>query len=191
MLQQYDRDATRAAILYVAQRVAEPTFHKIGKVLYFADRNHLEQYGRLMFGDTYNAFKHGPLPSNAYRELSQVRERRVSSEEAGFHVTMQLVRGSPKPAPVVVPEQQPDLDELSRAALACLDASIEKYGHRTFDELVTLSHDAAWHQAWNNRMNEAPPMPIETLVYPSEHRELLLEYIRDPLPGEAPEAPRG
>ena len=36
------------AILYIGQNVEEPTFHRISKVMYFADKNHLEKYGRFI-----------------------------------------------------------------------------------------------------------------------------------------------
>ena len=189
MLQKFDHEAARAAVLYVAQRVAEPTFHKIGKVFYFADRQHLETYGRLMFGESYTAFEFGPLPLSVYEELKAVREQRLSPEEVGYHIAMQMVRGSPRPAPVVQPMQAPDLDELSVAMIRSLDASIERYGTKTFDELVTLSHDDAWSKAWSSRVNDAPPMPLETLVAASDHATLLLEYLRDPIPGAEEQGP--
>ena len=53
--------AALAAVLYVAHRLPHSTLHTLSKVLYFADRKHLERYGRFIFGDTYIAMKFGPV----------------------------------------------------------------------------------------------------------------------------------
>jgi uncharacterized phage-associated protein len=69
----YDPKAALSAVLYVASRIPDPTFHKVATVLYFADRKHLERYGRLIFGDSYVATKHGPVPSGVYDLLKSAR----------------------------------------------------------------------------------------------------------------------
>lgn len=38
---------------------------KLMKLLWLADRVHLNKYGRLILKDSYNALPHGPVPSNA------------------------------------------------------------------------------------------------------------------------------
>jgi uncharacterized phage-associated protein len=40
--------------------------------MYFADRKHLEKYGRFICGDSYVAMKHGPVPSEIYDILKAV-----------------------------------------------------------------------------------------------------------------------
>jgi len=61
------------AILYIAQNVKQPTFHSISKMMYFADKVHLEKYGRFICGDNYVAMKHGPVPSGTYDILKVAR----------------------------------------------------------------------------------------------------------------------
>ena len=36
------------AVLYIAERLRRSDFHKIFKILYFSDREHLMEYGRLI-----------------------------------------------------------------------------------------------------------------------------------------------
>ncbi|VXD20803.1 hypothetical protein PL8927_70018 [Planktothrix serta PCC 8927] len=38
-------------ILKLLENKAQPTLHRVSKVLYFADKEHLEKYGRFIFGD--------------------------------------------------------------------------------------------------------------------------------------------
>ncbi|HAG84687.1 MAG TPA: hypothetical protein DCL61_26935, partial [Cyanobacteria bacterium UBA12227] len=67
------------AILYIIQNGAKPTFHHISKVIYFADKEHLQKYGRLIFGDHYVAMKHGPVPSEIYEILKVTRGDKLLS----------------------------------------------------------------------------------------------------------------
>jgi hypothetical protein len=41
-------------------------FHTVLKVLFFADVNHLNNYGRPIVGDDYVALPHGPVPQTTY-----------------------------------------------------------------------------------------------------------------------------
>ena len=43
------------------------------KAIYLADKEHLQKYGRQMFGDRYIAMKLGPVPSLAYDIVKSVR----------------------------------------------------------------------------------------------------------------------
>ena len=54
------------AVLYIVERLKRKDFHKIFKLLYFSDREHLNVYGRTITGDTYIAMADGPVPSNVY-----------------------------------------------------------------------------------------------------------------------------
>ena len=60
-------------ILYIAERLEEPGFHNTFKMMYFADKHHLEKYGRLIFHDSYIAMKDGPVPSEAYDLAKAIR----------------------------------------------------------------------------------------------------------------------
>ena len=70
---QFDKVKTLNALLYVANRVQRKDFHKIFKVIYFADRQHLADWGRPITGDTYIAMDAGPVPSRLYDMLKIVR----------------------------------------------------------------------------------------------------------------------
>ena len=48
----FNSEKSLQAVLYIANRVERKDFHKIFKVLYFADREHLIKYGRPITGDT-------------------------------------------------------------------------------------------------------------------------------------------
>lgn len=169
----YNPNAALSAVLYVASGVAEPTFHKVAKVLYFADRKHLERYGRLIFGDIYVAMKNGPVPSRVYDLLKAARAGTL--ENPTLEITQRTVDGWN--APVVKALAEPDLDELSESDLLCLDEAIAEYGNKSFAELTRLSHDAAWKSADENDF-----ISVEALAKSLQNPEALLEQIWNPHP---------
>ena len=70
---QFDKTKALNALLYVANRVQRKDFHKIFKIVYFADRQHLAEWGRPITGDTYIAMDAGPVPSRMYDMMKIVR----------------------------------------------------------------------------------------------------------------------
>ena len=60
-----DSEKAEEVLSYVAVRCND-TYHAL-KIIYFADRDHLSKYGRLIYGDSYIAFKSGPVPYWARR----------------------------------------------------------------------------------------------------------------------------
>jgi uncharacterized phage-associated protein len=69
----FDPEKALNLVLYVAGEVPQATFHTISKVIYFADKLHLQRYGRLICGDSYVAMKHGLVPSEIYDMMKDVR----------------------------------------------------------------------------------------------------------------------
>ena len=70
---QFDKTKALNALLYVANRIQRKDFHKIFKIIYFAERQHLADWGRPITGDTYIAMEAGPVPSRIYAMLKMVR----------------------------------------------------------------------------------------------------------------------
>jgi uncharacterized phage-associated protein len=54
------------AILLLAEKKPGITFHTLLKVLYYADKKHLNKYGRPVIGDGYCALEFGPVGSFVY-----------------------------------------------------------------------------------------------------------------------------
>lgn len=173
----FDQEQARAAILYTASKVAQPSFHKLSKLFYFADRLHLERFGLLMFGDEYWALRYGPVPMQVYRLMTDVRNNIQLQTDMGFAVEEIYLAGRSKPVPVIRPLEAPDLDELSDAILECLDESIALYADKSFDELTELSHDSAWQSVESDEV-----MHIELIAKTLPNAAQVLEHLSDPYP---------
>jgi uncharacterized phage-associated protein len=160
----FDPDKALEAILYLAMRVPDPTFHRISKLMYFADKAHLANYGRLIFGDSYVAMKHGPVPSEVYDILKAVRGDGLSSYLEAARQAF-CVDANKQVIPL--------LDVFSASDLECMDEAIRAYGHLSFKELTTQSHDAAWEA-----VDENDVMDVEQIIATLPDGPALLAHLR-------------
>ena len=131
---------TKAAILYVIENLGEPDIHKVFKILYFADKEHLANYGRPITGDVYIAMKHGPVPSFIYDVIKARRGDGCYSEDFkeifnAIDIISQYT---------VSAKEKSDLEELSKSDLDCLLKAIKENESINFSELTEKSHDKAW-----------------------------------------------
>ena len=136
---QFDKTKTLNALLYVANRVKRTDFHKIFKVIYFADRQHLADWGRPITGDTYIAMDAGPVPSRLYDMLKIVRGDSYLPDTEGLSRFFQIENWM-----YVKPLQDADSNELSPNEQEALSNAIEKYASLSYDEIKEKSHDVAW-----------------------------------------------
>lgn len=151
-------------LLYIAARVKNPTFHTVFKIMYFADKRHLGQYGRFISGDSYIAMEFGPVPSTAYDMVKEAREYAMPDG-----ITVDGYR--------IVPTRDSNIEVFSESDTECLDWAIEEYGHKTFGELTDASHDSAWIQTAENG-----EMTIESIVATLEDADVLMAYLQDQHP---------
>ena len=177
---EFDIEKAVEAILYIVEKGAKPTFHHISKIFYFADKKHLEDYGRLICGDNYVAMKHGPVPSSIYDILKFARENFDSDYYQDETIQKLKEAISVTGRYIVQNERKPNLDYFSESDLECLDYAIENYGQMEFNDLTKISHDSSWKKA-----NENDIIELEDIISTFENSEELLEYLNDPHPGVA------
>ncbi|MEP6889480.1 MAG: Panacea domain-containing protein [Nitrospirota bacterium] len=163
----FDPEKALNAILWIARRIPCPTFHSISKLLYFADRLHLERYGRLITGDSYVAMKHGPVPSGAYDIMKAVRGDGTCAREEEAREAF-AVDGHYD----VVPRRAANDSLFSESDRECLEEAIQQYGSLSFQELTDRSHDAAWHSA-----DENDSIELEQIIATLPDGASLLEHL--------------
>jgi hypothetical protein len=171
----YDRAAAITAILYIAKKVAKADFHRLMKLFYYADKMHLERYGRFIFNDQYKAHLKGPMALVTYNLLDAVRDNDGVVADGSFRI--EETPGAN--IPFVVALKEPNLDFLSESEVECLDEVIALHGHKPFQVLTRESHDAAWH-AGQSKPDWA--MSIEDIARTTSDPAGLLAYLADPYP---------
>ncbi|MDI6050922.1 Panacea domain-containing protein [Flavobacterium sp. XS2P24] len=142
---QFDEDRTVNAVLYITSKLSRKDFHKIFKILFFADREHLLKYGRTITGDNYIAMNDGPVPSNLYDIFKSVRGNGFFKDKGHFSKYFSVVEGC-----LLKENVEPNFNKLSKTDLDQLNISLEKYGNMPWNEIRELSHGQAWINTVNN-----------------------------------------
>ena len=157
------------AIVYIATKAPSATMHSTSKILYFADKAHLRQYGRLICGDEYVAMRNGPVPSSIY-DIFKIAGGRKSFDESRQQLILSAF--SIKNEYEIKPLRETNADYLSASEIECIDSAINEYGGFSFDALSNISHDAAWESADRNNV-----MSLESIVKTLPNSEEVLEHI--------------
>jgi len=143
----FNEDKTINAVLYIVRKLRRKDFHKIFKILYFSDREHLNEFGRTITGDRYIAMPDGPLPTNLYDIFKAVRGDGYFKENGKkFAMFFSVIDWD-----IVISNKEPDLRKLSKTDLKHLDKSLELYGEMSWDEIREKSHDYAWRNTASNK----------------------------------------
>lgn len=165
-----DIDKSLQATLYVLKATGgKCDFHKIFKVLYFADQKHLAKYGRPITGDNYVAMKNGPVPSNIYDILKSIRTETIFSAYTKQYLPFFDVRGNH----FVFAKQEPDLEYLSETDIECLNEAISENKDLDFGQLTEKSHDPAYNQAIKDDY-----IPLLEIAKVGGANEAMLKYIQ-------------
>lgn len=165
----FKKEKALNAVLYVTHRLKRKDFHKIFKVLYFADRNHISDYGRSITGDTYIAMPDGPVPSNLYDIFKSVRGDGFFKDSGTFSTYFSISGWD-----VVKPEMEPNLKKLSHTDISYLDSSIAEYGDLGWEEVREKSHDYAWANTVPNN-----PISLENLIKETGNDPSYYEYLKE------------
>ena len=143
-------------------------FH-VSKVLYYADKEHLNLYGRPVLGDIYIRMEFGPVPSKTYDlikkenlELSVLKKFREAVDVRGGFRHLHPLR-------------EPNMEMFSRTDIVCLRNALKKYGTRDFGVLSRISHSET---AWTNAP-ENGPIDYELMIEPSPNQEEIIQNLKE------------
>lgn len=166
-------------LIYISQRLKQPTIHEVLKIQYFADKLHVQDYGFMPSGDDYVAMKFGPVGSTTYDIIKAARGE-ITNYNKEF---LPLVKDSikVKTDDTVVALRPPETDYLSMAQMRCIDDAIEQYGNMPFDERTEISHDNAWTAAWDKAKagkKLQSPMHNKEIINTLPNAQDIFEHIR-------------
>lgn len=154
-------------LLYIAEKI--PDVYAALKVLYFADKEHLSRYGRLICGDRYAALPYGAVPSGTYDLIKDAR---------GDHprqIDPAILEAFTVDGNRIIARRQANRDLLSISDMECLDAGLQYYGRRSFRQVLRLSHREAPYS--DDDLEEGNFIRFEAIVRRLPQGEELLEYL--------------
>lgn len=168
---QFNEKKAIAALLYILEKVGKADFHKIFKLIYFAEQKHLAEFGRPITGDNYIAMRYGPVPSIVYDILEAVKkDYGYCIDPAKFNAFF-VIEAVGK-IYFVEGKVKANLDFLSQSELVCLSRSIEENKDLNFDALTRKSHDFAWENTSGDQ-----EMSMLDIAYAVGANDEMLKYI--------------
>lgn len=117
--------------------------HKLCKILYFADKKHLLKWGDTLTDGNYNAYQFGPVPTLTY-ELIKALDMNGSLIGFKEDVEQYFIKNGKNTLKAV---KKSDKEDLSEAAIECIDEAVTEFGNLSFDDITEKSHDIAWEKA--------------------------------------------
>ncbi|MBF0140056.1 MAG: SocA family protein [Magnetococcales bacterium] len=171
-----NQDKIVEAIVWIAQQRPGIGFHAILKLLFFADKYHLNRYERPVIGDQYIAMQYGPVASATYDIL---KGDALAMESISASVLPFVVEYRGKPS--VHALREPDLDFFSESDIEALEWSNTSFGSLGFAQLTDLSHnDRSYQSAVDRDLNS--PMLYEEMLDDSEYYHNTIQYLRENAP---------
>jgi hypothetical protein len=138
---------TLEVILWLASELPGIDIYHVVKAAFYADKQHLNAYGRPIAGDDYIADQYGPLGDVVYGLLKGDPLERIALGGNGdlpFTIEGRFQ---------VCAQRGPNLRRLSESEIGALRVGLDFVRDKTFDELVEISHqDPAYIAAEGGRM---------------------------------------
>ena len=172
----FQREKAVEMVLYLAQRIDDPTVMKICKLMYFADKHHLDQWGQFLCGDDYVAMEHGPVPTDVYDMLKKAQVK--GSED--FEIYLKKEPYQKKPQPHIKPLREENMDMISEAARQSLDWVLCEYGAMRIGRLYEIAHEEeAWQKAWDDESTKKRfDMPLLSIASSLSDSETLIAHLQ-------------
>lgn len=153
-------------VLYILEKTGGVDIYHLLKILYFAEKKHLCEWGSRITEVPFIAYQYGPVPEEIYKS--------VRSGEG-----MPICYAGDDAPTIIVGTRKADKDYLSGTDMACLDESISENVNLTFNQLLSKSHDSAWQKAWETSSKSMDTLSIaqasgadeDTLAYIAEQLE--------------------
>lgn len=172
----FDWEKAIQAIDYIASLRPGMTQYYIGKIMFFADREHLVDYGRPITGDRYVAMEHGPVPS-AIRDLLKTDSGYPDQILDELFARVEIKADGNKQH--VFSKNAGEFPRLSGSDKEYLKTSLQKYGNMSFTQLKRISHkDPAYEAAWE-KSGAANEIDIELWFDDFEDPELVKAQLRE------------
>jgi len=130
-------------LVWIAGKWPDISFYYMVKVLYYADKEYLNRFGRPILGDRYIAMEHGPVPSVVYDMLGRdsfLEPDLIAKVEASLESAL----GRP---PTVRAKRDADTRLLSRTDIECLQNAVSQISGMPISQLRTLTHQEAAYAA--------------------------------------------
>lgn len=137
---QYQMNYEKAieAIVWLANKNPGIDIYHVAKILYYAEKTHLNSYGRPIIGATYIRMEFGQVPSEV-RDL--ITKNAWMVEPDYLKRFSAAIKINKEPHDKLTSLRNADMNYFSDTDIECLEESLKKYGHLSFEQLKRINHD--------------------------------------------------
>ena len=134
------------AVVYIAtQNPGIDIYHTV-KTIFYADKKHLNTYGRPILGDLYIKMENGSVPSLIKNIIDQ--DPFLSVDFLTKIKNSLEIKGRYKN---ITAKREPDYNVFSKSDIECIDYSLAFCKDKSFDQLKNMTHkEQAWIKASMN-----------------------------------------
>ena len=164
---EFQPEKSLAVTSYLADRSGE-TMYTILKMVYVADRLHLERYGRPITGDRFIAMKEGACPSRIYDSMKVLR----GDKNTNYLPNSEKYLAVDAETNDVSVKDMPSMEVLSASDMECLDEVISILNRNGRWAIRRMAHDAAWKTT-----NPNAPMDFVTIAKSLKDGDVLAKHL--------------
>ena len=167
LIDRLDHTKQLEVLLYVASRVG--CISRIHTIIYFANRYHLERYGRFVIND-FAVIRNDEIVLLILHNMidglvKKFHHYQEITESLNYHVRQSGAR-------MLTPKRMANLDYLSESDIECLNETIGKIKSMSPNDLILFSHDDLFMASYPNKV-----ITLHKMIDHSFNADKLREYI--------------
>ena len=163
----FSAEKAKAAIMFMLERPGKHDLHELLKACYFADKKHLNDWRRPIFGATYRAMKFGPVPLEIYEML---KGESLWLAELGIDAMPWMLNGYRVQKNG---NETADTDVLSSSDIEALKWGHNISSHMSFDFRTSVTHGPDWQAA------NLGTMRYEDMIEEGPEKADFVEYLTE------------
>lgn len=156
----------QAAIHWMVSQRRDLDLHAALKSCYFADKSHLNEHRRPIFGATYRAMRFGPVPLEIYEMMKgeALWKAELNTEEFPWDLEGYRLR--------LVGNSEPELDVLAETDMDHLRNGFAASVAMDFNERTSATHGPDWQRA------DLGIMRYEDMIEEGPKKEDIISYLQ-------------
>jgi uncharacterized phage-associated protein len=124
-------------IVWLANQKPGIDIYHVAKILFYADKKHINRYARPIIGDTYICADYGPLPSGVHDLITE--SSWLSPDYLAVIADSLIIQRSPYVK--IGAARKPNMEYFSETDIECLKEALKEYRNKSFEELKKLTHN--------------------------------------------------
>jgi len=161
------------ALAFIASERPGFTPLYVSKVLFFAEKWHINRYGRPIIADTYIAMPRGPVPSTIKNFIDEKWD--WVDRPQGFDEAITISTGSYLRR-LMPGLRRPNISCLSETDMECLRDAIAYCNLKSADELSDITH---FEKSWRNAPTNSPMSYEDFIDDDNENKDEILKEMEE------------